>query len=50
MGCNCGGAPGAGQRYQLQAADGTVKGTYLSRTEAIAAMSLEPGSKVVTVS
>lgn len=49
MGCNCGGAAGAGTRYQLVKSDGTVSGTYLSRTEAIAAMSVEPGSRVVSV-
>lgn len=50
MGCNCGGAKGTGQRYQLLRADGSSGGVYLSRTEAIAAMSASPGSKVVTVS
>jgi hypothetical protein len=49
MGCNCGGAKGTGTRYQLVKADGSVAGTYLSRTEAIAAMSVQPGSRVVTV-
>jgi hypothetical protein len=48
MGCNCGGSKGTGQRYQLLRADGTSGGTYVSRTEAIAAMSAEPGSKVIT--
>jgi hypothetical protein len=49
MGCNCSGAKGTGTRYQLVKPDGTSGGVYVSRTEAIAAMSAQPGSKVVTV-
>jgi len=49
--CKCGGAKGTGPRYQLKDPSGTVLGTYVSRTEAIAAMSAAPsGSTVITVS
>lgn len=51
MGCNCGGGTtGTATRYQLIKADGSSGGVYLSRTEALAAMTLEAGAKVVTVS
>lgn len=46
--CNCGNTAGTGSRYQLRDAGGKVLGTYLSRTEAIAAMSVQPGSKVIS--
>lgn len=48
-GCNCGGSKGTGPRYQLKSSTGEVLGTYVSRTEAIAAMSAAKGSTVVTV-
>jgi hypothetical protein len=49
-GCNCGGARGAGtgSRYKVTKADGSDGGTYLSRTEAIAALSTMPGAVVTT--
>jgi len=48
-GCNCGGG-GTAKRYQLQDGGGAVKGTYLTRTEAVAALSVSPsGYRVVTV-
>jgi len=51
MPCNCGSTGGTGTKYQLVGPDGQVKGTYLSKTEAIAALSVQPsGSKVVTTS
>jgi hypothetical protein len=47
MGCNCQGAAAA-KSWTLIKASGD-KQTYASRTEAIAAMTIEPGSKVVSV-
>lgn len=48
MACNCGGA-GAGSVFQLVAPDGTAKGTFLTRTEAVAALSgAGAGHRVVT--
>lgn len=50
MGCNCGGSTGTGKRYKVTKADGGDGGTFLTRTEAIAAMSTMPGAVVTTVS
>lgn len=48
MGCNCGGQ-GSGTVYQLVSPAGKQVGTYLTRTEAIAAMSAAGGGhRVVT--
>lgn len=49
MPCNCGGPKGTATRYKVTKADGSDGGTYLSRTEAIAAMSVSPGAVVTTV-
>jgi hypothetical protein len=45
MGCNCGGGTVSAQ-HVLVKSDGTEV-PYLTRTEAVAAMSTEPGSRVV---
>lgn len=49
MPCNCSGGATSATRYQLQSSDGSVLGTYLSRTEALAALAVQPGARVVTV-
>jgi len=47
-GCNCGGG-GTAKRYELQDPKGENAGTYLTRTEAVAALSVAPaGYRVVT--
>ncbi len=55
MGCNCGGprgtsAAGTATRYKVTKSDGSDGGTFITRTEAIAAMSVSPGAVVTTVS